>query len=81
MKITEGGSIEISISPRGENTIELQLSGEEPHLITMAESTTMTISIPVHQIEGLSEFTEKKEKLRLKEITLNLGIAKIKFEK
>ena len=82
MKITEGGNIEISIATMADKPAEftLTLGGEEPMNIHLGPSMTDTIIIPVNQIEGIREFAGKKEdKIRLQEIILNLGLAKIKF--
>ena len=80
MKITKGGTIEISVAALGKPAdFTLTLGGEEPVNIHLTENVEETISIPVKQIEGLSELNTKDDKIRLQEIILNLGLAKIKF--
>jgi len=80
MKITEGGAIEISVAALGKSAeFTLTLGGEEPVDIHLTENQVETIIIPVKQIEGLSELSTKDDKIRLQEIILNLGLAKIKF--
>jgi len=80
MKITEGGAIEISVAALDKPAdFTLTLGGEAPVEIHLTPSQEDVVIIPVREIEGISELMKKGDKIRLLEITLNFGVAKIKF--
>lgn len=79
MKITEHGTLEISITALSTPCdIELGLSGEDPVRISLSQHSVDTMVIPIKEIEGI---TEDNKKIRLKEISFNLGLVSLKFAK
>lgn len=80
MQLAKNGSLRIRIQTGASSPINfgLQLGDERMEHISMSENKTMDMIIPVQEIVGISK---DKKKLKLKEITLRLGIAEIKFVK
>lgn len=79
MKITKNGTIEVSITAISSPcTIMWKFSGEDPQTMSISKFGTVIQSIPVKEIEGI---TEDNKKIRLKEVSLNLGLISFKFAK
>lgn len=80
MQLAKNGSFTIRITSDASSPINfgLQLGDEPMQHISMSENQTMDMIIPVQEIVGISK---DKKKLKLKEITVRLGIAEIKFVK